>query len=125
MSDVLAKWGDYPHFSAHEFDDRTNGENRMRHDFMVALEKVRVMYDKPMVITSGYRSPSHPIEAAKEKPGEHSEGMACDVKCDTSRDRFLLVNAALECGIRRIGIAADFIHLGLSMDRDQFVMWLY
>ena len=32
-----------------------------------------------ITITSGYRSSEHPIEAKKNKPGEHTEGLAIDV----------------------------------------------
>jgi zinc D-Ala-D-Ala carboxypeptidase len=37
-----------------------------------ALNAVRMEYGKPMVVTSGYRCPNHPIEAKKSKPGEHT-----------------------------------------------------
>lgn len=34
----------------------------------------------PIEIVSGYRSPQHPIEAAKEKPGTHATGQAADLR---------------------------------------------
>ena len=33
----------------------------------------------PLIVNSWYRHPTHPVEAAKEKPGPHSTGLAVDV----------------------------------------------
>jgi len=87
----------------------------MRHEFMVVLQKIREEFGKPMRITSGYRHPTHPVEARKQRSGgEHTQGMCCDVACDNGADRFRLVQLALKHGITRIGIANGFIHLGLG-----------
>ena len=45
-------------------------------DFLVKLEGT---LGRELTITSGYRSPDHPIEAKKKSPGEHSTGLAVDV----------------------------------------------
>ena len=47
------------------------------------MEKVDELRDRcgfPFVITSGYRSPQHPIEAKKDVPGTHAQGIAADIK---------------------------------------------
>ena len=43
------------------------------------LDEMREIYGYPIKITSSYRSPDHPIEAAKKEPGEHSYGAAVDL----------------------------------------------
>ncbi len=50
------------------------------------LEKIRVALERPLVVTSWYRSPQHPIEVAKQKKhndptyvGPHSTGCAVDL----------------------------------------------
>src|SRR5690625_5940358 len=58
-------WGDYDHFSKSEFDCRETGENAMRPAFVDKLQALRYEYGRPMIITSGYRSPRHSIESAK------------------------------------------------------------
>ena len=41
-------------------------------DFLQKLDALREVCGFPFIITSGYRSPNHSIEAAKAKPGTHS-----------------------------------------------------
>ena len=78
-----------------------------------------------LIITSGYRSPEHPIEARKAKPGEHSTGLAADVAAIGGTPTFNLVAAAIELGCKRIGVSRknNFVHLGLS-DRVTSI-WTY
>ena len=80
------------------------------------LDKMREIYGHPIKITSSYRSPEHPIEAAKKQPGEHSYGAAVDIVSDSGGKTFRLVKAAIEVGFTRIGISRKkgFIHLGIG-----------
>lgn len=110
-----AKWNEYPNFTKAEFDCKHTGLNEMKHEFMVVLQAIRSEYGKPMQITSGYRHPTHPIEARKTRSdGEHTRGLCADVACTDSRTRYDLVRLALEHGINRIGIGKTFLHLGLG-----------
>lgn len=111
-----AQWDKYPNFSKAEFECKHTGENNMQHEFMEKLQKLRTIYGKPMTITSGFRSVKHPIEAAKKSraAGEHTRGMCADIACTNGQDRFLLVKMALELGFTRIGIAKNFLHIGLG-----------
>ena len=81
---------------------------------------------RELVCTSGYRSPDHPIEAAKKSPGEHSEGLAIDVVAIGGSPVFEIVEAAIDLGCKRIGISrkSNFIHLGLSKERVTSI-WTY
>jgi len=90
------------HFKTSEFDCQHTGENRMEKDFLSKLDELREYCGFPFVITSGYRSPSHPLEAVKEIPGTH---------------------AHLEHGFTGIGVAGDFIHLDTRGTLP--VMWTY
>jgi zinc D-Ala-D-Ala carboxypeptidase len=103
----------YPNFPKHEFDCKHTGRNEMKHEFMQTLQKIRNEYG-PMNITSGFRHSTHPIEAKKMRPVEHTFGMCCDVACNNGADRYRLVTIALKHGITRIGIAKSFVHLGLG-----------
>lgn len=123
----LARWGEYPNFKKEEFDCKHTGENNMQHEFMVLLQQLRIAYRKPMKITSGFRSRKHPIEARKTfSNGEHTQGNCADIACVNSNDRFQLVKLALELGFTRIGIAKNFIHLGIGGKRlPNNVIWEY
>ena len=92
-------------------------------DFIRSIEED---LGRELVITSGYRSPEHPIEAAKKKPGEHTEGLAIDVAAIGGTNVFELVEAAINNGCKRIGInrTANFVHLGLSENRIKSI-WTY
>ena len=81
---------------------------------------------RELVCTSGYRSPDHPIEAAKKSPGEHTEGLAIDVVAIGGSPVFEIVEAAIDLGCKRIGISrkSNFIHLGLSPNRVTSI-WTY
>jgi len=92
-------------------------------DFLVKLEGT---IGRELIITSGYRSPEHPVEAKKSKPGEHTEGLAVDVVAIGGTPVFEIVEAAIDLGCKRIGISrkSNFIHLGLSPNRVTSI-WTY
>ena len=69
------------------------------------LDALRAEYGFPIILTSSYRSPEHPIEAAKDKPGEHAYGAAVDTKCVRVEATLRLVTAALKKGFLRIGVS--------------------
>ena len=92
------------------------------------LDKMREIYGYPIKITSSYRSPEHPIEAAKENPGEHAYGAAVDIISDSGGKTFRLVKAAIEVGFTRIGISRKkgFIHLGIGYPgAPEKTIWTY
>ena len=122
-----AKWELYPNFPKEEFDCKHTGENNMQHEFMEKLQRIRNVYGKSMKITSGFRSVKHPIEARKtHSNGEHTQGMCADVYCDNGADRFKLIQLALANGITRIGIAKNFLHLGIGgKGLPCYVIWEY
>ena len=102
--------------------DITNLEPKML-DFLIKLEGT---IGRELTITSGYRSPDHPVEKNKSKPGEHTEGLAVDVVAIGGTPVFEIVEAAIDLGCKRIGISrkSNFIHLGLSTNRVTSI-WTY
>lgn len=121
-------WSNYsPFFAKEEFDCKHTGKNEMQEEFMDKLLQLRIKYDKPMYITSGYRHYTHPVEKAKgHKNGEHTKGMCADIACTSSVDRYILVKLALELGFPRIGISSSFVHLGLGAEGlSNNVIWEY
>lgn len=113
------------YFNLSEFDCQETGENAMDEGFLYALDDLREECGFPFVITSGYRSTEHSIEANKSEPGPHSRGIAADIACTSSSKRHTIVQLALEMGcFTGIGIHSDFIHLDMD-DRYVDVMWVY
>lgn len=113
---MITDWQVYrPFFNKADFDCKHTGQNEMKHEFMEVLINIRKEYNKPMRVTSGYRHPTHPVEARKTNSnGEHTQGRCCDIACVNGADRFEIVRIALKHGITRIGIAKNFIHLGIG-----------
>lgn len=110
-------WDDYPNFSKAEFDCKQTGENEMRSEFMDVLQRIRTLYNRPIRITSGYRSPDHSIERAKGSPGAHAYGLACDI-ATRGTDMQLLMVLAYNEGIRRFGLdqkgSSRFMHIDIA-----------
>lgn len=102
----------------------------MHPDFMARLQRLRTAYGKPMKITSGYRDPTHPIEAKKAVPGAHASGRACDVAI-RGAEAVELLKLALEHGFTGIGVQQKgegrFLHLDDIEDGSQPrpMLWSY
>jgi uncharacterized protein YcbK (DUF882 family) len=107
------------------------GRVGMEKAFMEKLNYLRTIYDKPMVVSSGYRCPDHPIEARKPSPGAHATGKAADIAVDKA-DALRLVYLAIEFGFTGIGVQQKgngrFIHLDTCTEKDGFprpTIWSY
>ena len=74
-------------------NDFKGNMDKMDPKLLGMLDALRKTYGFPIIINSSYRSPEHPIEAAKEKPGEHAHGAAVDIKCAGGEATYLLVAA--------------------------------
>jgi len=119
-------------FNLREFDspDLSGSGLNMDKDFLSMLDNARDIAKTPFKITSGYRTKEHNIAIYKKlgkKPIEssHLKGLACDIACSDSRARFLIINALLEAGFTRIGIANNFIHVDSDCEKSQDVIWTY
>ena len=105
----------WPNFSFAELACQETGECRMDPLTMDRLQLLRSQYGQPLIISSGYRSPEHKIEAAKPTgPGTHAKGRAIDVAC-AGVDAYEILTEALIVGFTGIGVsqqgAARFLHL--------------
>lgn len=113
----MVNWEKYQNFTKAEFDCKHTGKNEMQPEFLDLLQKLRNLYGQPMIITSGYRDPTHPVEARKALPGTHTYGIACDVAC-RGPDAFRLVELALSVGFTGVGVnqkgSSRFIHLDIA-----------
>ena len=90
------------------------------------MEKVDELRDRccfTFVITSGYRSPQHPIEAKKDVPGTHAQGIAADIKITNSAQRYTIIREALAMDFAGVGVASDFIHVDTRGSAP--VIWTY
>jgi uncharacterized protein YcbK (DUF882 family) len=113
------------HFSLNEFECKCGcGANGINADLVRKLESIRVLYDKPMCITSGLRCSFHNEGVGGSDSSAHLTGEAVDVSCETSVDRHRLINLFLK-EFNRVGIAKTFIHVDVSRTKAQDVIWVY
>ena len=110
----MSDWSNYPNFKESEFACKHTGRCNMHPEFMERLQKLRTLYDKPMRISSGYRDPTHPIEARKAQPGFHTTGRAADIAI-RGADALKLLTIALQVGFTGVGVqqkgGSRFLHL--------------
>jgi len=119
-------WAAFKHFSRAEFACKCGcGRADMRPGFIGRLQALRIAYGKPMIITSGFRCPDHPVEKAKATPGAHSQGIAADIGV-SGEDAIKLLRLALEANFQGIGVQQKgngrFIHLDV---REHPAIWSY
>lgn len=117
MSDTtLYEFADFPaawrweNFTPDELRCRHTGALMLRPAFLDRLQALRTAFRRPMIITSGYRHPTHPAEARKARPGSHALASAVDVAV-SGRDAHELLKLAMAHGFTGIGVAKTFLHL--------------
>jgi zinc D-Ala-D-Ala carboxypeptidase len=116
----------FNYFKKEEFACKCGcGENTMQASTMQKLNIARELASIPFVVTSGRRCSTHNQWVGGKSESAHTKGHAADIRCRNSRERFLIVDAALAAGFSRIGIAKTFIHLDDDPSLPEGVMWDY
>jgi zinc D-Ala-D-Ala carboxypeptidase len=89
------------------------------------LDPLRAAVGQPLIVNSGVRCPYQNDKAGGIRDSEHVLGLGADIRCQDSTLRFKLLKAAILGGWTRIGVGETFIHLGISSQHDNFVVWHY
>lgn len=107
------------YFAASEFACKGSGccggQSRMDPDFVDTLDKLRHLCGFPLVVTSGYRCPTHNQRVSTTGPaGPHTTGRAVDLAVDRKRAHEV-IRIAFDLEITGIGWkqhgASRFVHL--------------
>jgi uncharacterized protein YcbK (DUF882 family) len=115
------------YFNYSEFDspDVQGSGQMMDKTLLEMLDEVRDKFDKPIHINSGFRTPAHNEAVGGVETSSHLKGLAVDIACKKSTDRFDLINCLLDVGFSRIGVGNTFIHADIDQDKTQGVIWTY
>lgn len=89
------------------------------------LDRAREISGIPYIINSAYRSPESEKQKGRSGTGAHTLGYAFDIRCLSSRERYLIVLGALSAGFTRIGIGETFVHMDDCPSLPNPVIWLY
>jgi hypothetical protein len=68
------------HFDSKEFACKCCGRTKINIELIIALEKLRELVGRPIIITSGYRCPKHNKEVGGVEHSQHTLGNAVDIK---------------------------------------------
>lgn len=115
------------YFKLSEFDspDILGSGKNMNEEFLYMLDAARKVYGKPMRVNSGYRSEAHNKKVGGVSSSSHLKGLAADISCKNSNERFEMLQAFIKAGFKRIGVADSFIHVDNDKDKSQNVIWTY
>ena len=111
------------YFKLSDFDCQETGNNEMSEEFLEKLDELRHKCGFPFIITSGYRDPSHSIEARKAKAGTHARGIASDIRINNGNEAYQIIKHAQSMGFNGIGVAKSFIHVDIR--KGMPVIWCY
>lgn len=92
------------HFEMSEFACKCCGrlpDNGMNAVLLEKLDLLREKLGKPIIVSSGYRCPSHNAEVGGVSNSQHVQGTACDIYADV--DVETLARLAEEVGFDGIG----------------------
>ena len=115
----------YFNYSEVDSPDVQGSGQMMDKNFLDLLDMARDKFDKPIHINSGFRTPQHNESVGGKESSSHLKGLAVDIACTKSRDRFELIDIFLDLGVNRIGIADTFIHIDVDPDKSPNVIWTY
>ena len=102
----------------------------MSEEFLELLDEAREIASIPFHITSGLCCEEYNQDLIKRgykasKTSSHLKGVAADISCKNSTDRWTIINSLLLTGLCRIGISDTFIHVDLDKEKQQEVIWTY
>jgi hypothetical protein len=104
------------HFSKSELACHCCGELKIETALIDALEQLRALAGKPIVVHDGYRCPAHNQEVGGVSDSEHTRGMAADVSVPGLRLQQMYELALQVPAFFKGGIGAydgSFLHLDI------------
>ncbi len=116
----------FNHFTLSEFDCPSlpdSGKN-MDTNFIHKLDHARDIAGISFKITSGYRTFEHNQKVGGVQNSSHLNGLAADIAIGSGNERFVVLNALIKAGFKRLGIAKTFIHCDTDSSKPNSV-WTY
>jgi len=114
------------YFTLDEFDspDHKGIGVNMDSNFLELLNNAREIAGIPFKITSGYRTADHNRKVGGVQNSSHLNGLAADISIGSGQERYIVLNALIKAGFKRLGIAKTFIHCDTDNSKPNSV-WTY
>jgi len=119
----MAKYSKY--FTQEEYACPCCGESEMDDNFVERLDSLRWKINRPLILNSAYRCDKKNKEVGGVKGSAHTKGLAVDIRCSNSQERYQLLKWAYSLGFSGIGIADTFIHIDDKKGDPRPNSWLY
>jgi uncharacterized protein YcbK (DUF882 family) len=116
------------YFDLAEFDQpgSPGTHKQMDINLLMIVDNMRNRSGIPYTITSAYRDEEYNKSIGGVENSSHCKGLAVDIAAPTSKQKFLIIEAALHFGIQRIGVGSNFIHIDIDdKDKPAKVCWTY
>ena len=115
------------HFNINEFEspDQPGSGSKMDVDFLQKIDDAREKAGIPFKINSGYRTQEHNLKVGGVYASAHKKGLAADISCLNSDQKYIILKSLLSVGFTRFGIAKTFIHVDGDKEKSQNVVWTY
>ena len=114
------------YFTLDEFDspDHKGSGVNMDSNFLELLDNAREIAGIPFKINSGFRTKKRNQEVGGVSNSSHLIGVAADIAIQSGNERFVVLNALIKAGFKRLGIAKTFIHCDTDLSKSNSV-WTY
>ncbi len=90
------------------------------------LDRARGIAEVPFVITSSIRCAYHNASLTNSTPtSSHLAGLAVDIACDSSYERYRILHGLQQAGFTRLGIGSKFIHADMDPNKPRELIWIY
>ncbi len=114
------------YFTLDEFDspDHKGSGVNMDSNFLELLDNAREIAGIQFKINSGYRTKERNEEVGGVQNSSHLIGVAADIAVRSGNERYIILNALIKAGFKRLGIAKSFIHADTDSSKNNSV-WTY
>lgn len=83
------------------------------------LDELRILYNKPIIITSGYRCPALNKAVGGKQTSQHCKGQAADLKYDSSLLQFIIGNFHYDQLIEETSKRTKWIHISFNKEKER------
>jgi uncharacterized protein YcbK (DUF882 family) len=90
------------------------GKANISRTLLAKLNELRRRLNRPVILNSCVRCEKHNKAIGGKPNSAHLHGWAADVRVDSALEKFEVLEALFDMGIKRIGVYKNFIHFDVA-----------